>query len=107
MEIANLMLTSKQKRRLRGLAHSRKPIVSVGGKGATAALLKELHETLDHHELVKVKLQLEDRADRKAVAARLCNESGAELVQLLGRIATLYRQNREAPRIMLDDEGLD
>ena len=105
--IANLVLTSKQKRHLRGLAHSRKPIVIVGGKGATAALLKELDNALDHHELVKVKLQLEERADRKAVAARLCDASGAELIQLLGRIATLYRHNREAPRIMLDGEGLD
>jgi RNA-binding protein len=101
------MLTSKQKRHLRSLAHSRRPIVTVGGKGATAALLKELDDALDHHELVKVKLQLEDRDERKALAARLCNESGAELVQLLGRIATLHRQNREAPRIVLDSEEFD
>jgi RNA-binding protein len=101
------MLTSKQKRHLRALAHSRKPIVTVGGKGATPALLTELDTALDHHELVKVRLQLEDRDVRKAIAARLCDESGAELIQLLGRIATLYRHNREAPRISLNGEPSD
>ena len=57
-------LSSNQKRYLRGIAHLLDPVIMVGQKGVTPALLKEFDGALAHHELVKVKLADADREDR-------------------------------------------
>ena len=94
-------LTSSQKRYLRGLAHPLHPLVMVGQKGVTAPLLAELAIALEHHELVKVKIANEDRDERSEWTAELLDKSGAELVQSVGRVATLYRRRRDKPAITL------
>ncbi len=94
-------LSPGQIRYLRGLAHSLKPVLLLGGKGVTAGMLNELEETLDDHELIKVRLSGADRGERAAVLARLIESSGAENVQTIGHIAVLYRRNPERPRIAL------
>ena len=94
-------LTSSQTRYLRGLAHALKPVVLIGGKGVTPALLKELGQALDDHELIKVKLAGADRATRTAELGQLTAASHAEAVQAIGRIAVLYRRNDERPQIAL------
>lgn len=94
-------LTSNQKRYLRGLAHPLKPVILVGAKGVTEALLAELDLALDHHELVKVRIAAEDRDARDAGIAILLERSGAQLVQRVGNIACLFRRNPEAPQVPL------
>ncbi|HRQ35933.1 MAG: ribosome assembly RNA-binding protein YhbY [Chiayiivirga sp.] len=94
-------LTSNQKRYLRGLAHPLKPVILVGAKGVTEALLAELDLALDHHELVKVRIAAEDRDARDAGIAILIERSGAQLVQRVGNIACLFRRNPEAPQVPL------
>ena len=86
-------LTSKQKRYLRTVAHTRKPIVIIGGKGLSAAVLNELELALEHHELVKVRIQAEDRNARQAIIGHICNVLGTELVQRIGYVATFYKRN--------------
>ena len=95
------MLTSKQKQYLRGLAHHLKPVIMVGEKGLTEAVCEETRRTLDHHELIKVKIAGSDRVQRQSDAAELCNRTGAQTVQIMGRIATLYLRNPEKARIKL------
>ncbi|HMN34446.1 MAG TPA: ribosome assembly RNA-binding protein YhbY [Chiayiivirga sp.] len=94
-------LTSNQKRYLRGLAHPLRPVILVGAKGVTEALLAELDLALDHHELVKVRIAAEDRDARDAGIAILIERSGAQLVQRVGNIACLFRRNPEAPQVPL------
>lgn len=94
-------LTSNQKRYLRGLAHPLRPVILVGAKGVTEALLAELDLALDHHELVKVRIAAEDRDARDAGIAILIERSGAQLVQRVGNIACLFRRNPDAPQVPL------
>jgi RNA-binding protein len=94
-------LSPHQKRYLRGVAHALDPIVTVGQKGVTPALLRELDGALAHHELVKVKLAEADREDRAETIEVLREGSKSELVQTIGRIACFYRRNSEQPRIEL------
>lgn len=94
-------LNSNQKRYLRGLAHSLKPVILVGAKGITDALLAELELALDHHELIKVRIAAEDREARDAGIATLIERSGAQLVQRVGNVACLFRRNPEAAQIPL------
>ena len=94
-----LTLTNPQKRHLKTLAHARKPIVIIGDNGVTPAVLHEILLALDHHELIKIRVNAEDRAAREAMIEGICATSGALLVQRIGHIATLFRRNPEAPRI--------
>jgi RNA-binding protein len=96
-----MQLSSNQKRYLRGIAHRLDPVVMVGQKGVTPALLKELEGALAHHELVKVKLADADREDRAETIEALRDASNAALVQTIGRIACFYRPNPKQPRIEL------
>jgi RNA-binding protein len=93
-------LSPSQKRYLRGLAHSLKPVILTGNKGVTPALIKEFSAALDQHELVKVKLG-DDREERKAHIAELGEGAKAELVQSIGRVACFYRRNEEKTKLAL------
>ena len=96
-----MTLTEPQRRLLRSLAHPRKPIVAVGRNGVTEAVLAELEQALDHHELVKVKVNIADRDGRFAAIQQLCETTGASLIQRIGFVATLFRRNPEKPVIPL------
>jgi len=88
-------LTSKQRRFLRSRAHDLHPVVQVGEAGASEAVVAAAEEALAHHELIKVRFQLGDKAERREMVEALCNGTGAELVQEIGRIAVLYRPAEE------------
>lgn len=94
-------LNSHQKRYLRGLAHELDPIVMVGQKGVTDAVIRELDGALAHHELVKVRLADNDRDARAESIEALRSGARAELVQTIGRIACFYRRNPERAKIEL------
>lgn len=93
-------VTASQRRYLRQLAHPLKPVVTLGAKGVTDSVVAELEIALDHHELLKVRLS-GDRDERAAQLAQLLERTGAEAVQSIGHIASLYRANREQPRLAL------
>ena len=96
-----MSLTISQKKYLRSLAHDLKPVVMLGNKGLTDAVLKELDGALEHHELVKVRVSAEDRESRDAIVSQLVTQSRADLVQRIGHIACLYRRHPNKPQIVL------
>ena len=95
-----MSLSGKQKHYLRGLAHSRPAIVTVGNAGPTDAVVTELDTALAHHELVKIKLAGMDRQQRKSAMQNLCEATGAQEVQLIGNMGVVYRANTD-PKIKL------
>jgi len=86
-------LSEHQKKYLRGLGHQLKPLVMVGDAGLSDSLLAEFATTLDHHELIKVRVRVGDRDARDAIIDELCAGSSAALVQRIGNVALLYRPN--------------
>ncbi len=94
-------LSNAQKRYLRGLAHDLKPVVMVGAKGVGPALLAELDQALELHELVKVRIAAGDRDERDAMIEALVEPSEAKLVARIGHVAVLYRRRRENPLVIL------
>lgn len=86
-------ITDKQRRWLKGEAHHLKPVVIIGQAGLTEAVLAELELALDHHELLKVKVNAGDRALRDAIIAPMVERSGAVLVNRIGNVAVLFRAN--------------
>lgn len=84
-------LSEPQKRHLRKLAHKLKPVVILGNAGFSEGVANELETTLEHHELIKVKVNAVDREERDALIAQICQRADCELVQRIGHIAILYR----------------
>ncbi len=95
------VLTPKQRQYLKGLAHPLSPIVRVGKGGLTDNVIAETKKALASHELIKVRLEVEDSAARRDLAARLVEATDGHLVGTIGKIAMLYREREEEPEIVL------
>ena len=96
-----MQLSEKQKKHLRRLAHDLKPLIQVGNGGVSAGLTAELSQTLEHHELVKVRLRVGAREQRNAAIEQMLAATQASLVTRIGNTAVLYRQRPENPGILL------
>lgn len=91
-------LNNQHRNRLKKLCHALKPVVIVGQKGLQGNVLDEIVNALEHHELIKIKLNAE-RDTRKEYIAAICDHTGGEVIQTIGQTVSLYRRNREKPKI--------
>ena len=91
-------LSSKQRAALRGEAHHLTASVHVGQHGVTESVQQTLDDDLRTHELVKIQFGKNAAVDVKDAANALASALGADVVQVIGRTATLYRENPELPR---------
>jgi RNA-binding protein len=96
-----MALTAKQRQFLKGLAHPLSPVVRVGKGGASDRVVAETKKSLDAHELIKVRIEIDDGDDRRAVAATLAAAADADVAGNVGKIAILYRARDEKPTIKL------
>ncbi len=96
-----MSLSEKQRRHLRGLGHSLKPIIFIGQAGASASVVAETSRALHDHELVKVRVTGMEREARDQALDSLASGTGSEIVGRIGHTAVLYRRNRERTRIVL------
>ena len=87
-----MTLSNKQKQFLKGLAHSRKPVVLLGSNGLTEGVVVEISNALDIHELIKVKVPTEDRETKNLIFEAIVRETGAIKLQTIGHIIVLFRQ---------------
>ncbi len=95
-----MTLDKKQLKHLKSLSHALQPVVRVGQKGVTKAVQDELDIALRHHELVKVKIAIGDRAERDTAGTSLAERCAATVVQRIGQTAVLYRRNKKEPVIV-------
>jgi len=98
-----MALTAKWRRHLKALAHHLKPVVSVGNAGVTAPVIREIEQALEHHELLKVRLPGVERGKRTELLRQICDTTGAEAVQEIGRVAVIYRPARK-PRLSVPEK---
>lgn len=96
-----MKLSPAGKRKLRALGHKLKPVVIIGNAGYTDSVQRELDQALDHHELLKVRVNAGDRKERDRIIQELCTTTGASLVQSIGHVALLYRLNPAGSKINL------
>lgn len=96
-----VQLTGAQRRALRGKGHHLKAVVQVGQHGITEAVVHAVRTALEQHELIKVSIAREAPIDRKTGGAELATLTGSHLVQVIGRIALLYRRRWDNPVIAL------
>jgi RNA-binding protein len=94
----HLMPSGKLRKSLREHGHALSVIVQVGKAGVTPALLKQLEQALDDHELVKIKVAPDGPADRFAAAEQLAALGGVNVVQIVGNILLLYKRHPRVAR---------
>lgn len=95
------MLTGKQKRYLRSMAHHLTPIFQVGKGGVNENMVNQIKEALEVRELIKVAILQNNTDDKHEVADALAYGAGAELVQLIGHTVVLYKESKEHKTITL------
>lgn len=95
------MLDSKQRAFLRSLAADIDTIVMVGKGGLTDTIVKQAEDALTARELVKGKVLETAPVDVRECAEQLAGQTGADVVQVIGRKFVLFRVNKEKPVIEL------
>ena len=94
-------LTNNQKKHLRTLAHNLSPVVMIGQQGLSEAVLSELDSTMKKHELLKIKIRVDNRNKKKEMVDKIIKFSKAFLVQIIGSVLVIYRPFEENPMIIL------
>lgn len=95
-----MALNPTQRSALLAAANRLKAAVTIGASELDDASVAHVRQALKKHELLKVRIVTDDREACRAVAEALAARVPCELVQVIGRVAVLYRP-RES-----DDAGL-
>jgi RNA-binding protein len=85
-------LKGSQRKYLRGLAHSYKPLVQIGKEGLSENVFGAIDAALEAHELIKVKIAAE-RGQRERFVPVIEERLSCECVGTVGRMAILYRES--------------
>lgn len=91
-----MSLTAAQKKSFRSIGHHLNPVVLVSENGISEGVQAELDRALSDHELIKIKVAVNDRDARREILESLSKTAKAELVQTIGKMALLYRRNPDA-----------
>ena len=86
------MLTPAERKALKAKAHKLEPVVQIGAKGLTGEVVAEIERALKAHELIKVRAGSLDRELRDQALAAICEKTGAQAVQQVGKVFVLYRK---------------
>jgi RNA-binding protein len=87
------VLSPAERKALKGRAHKLEPVVQIGAKGLTGEAIAEIERALKAHELVKIRAAGLEREAREAALAEVCERTGAEPVQQVGKVFVVFRKN--------------
>ena len=88
-------LSPIERKKLKARAHALDPIIHIGGKGLTEAVLAEIGRALDAHELIKVRAGSMERDARESAFTEICTRLSAQPVQHIGKVLVVYRKKPE------------
>ena len=89
------MLSAAERKQLKARAHRLEPMVLIGTKGLTDDVVKEVELALKAHELIKVRAPDLEREAREDALKALCERTGAQSVQAIGKVFVIYRKRDE------------
>ena len=93
-----MALSSKERAALRAEAHKLSAAVHIGQHGLTDPVRETVDDALRTHELVKIQFTKNADVTVKDAANDLSKSLRADVVQVIGKTATLYRENPELKR---------
>lgn len=89
------MLTGKQRAMLKAESHDYKPVVNIGKFSLTDDVISAVEEALEARELIKIKILNNNMDDPNEILQELLEKLGAEFVNHVGNIFTIYRKNED------------
>jgi len=94
------MINSKQRSKLRSMAHHLKPVVIIGKLGIVDGAIKSINNALDDHELIKVKLS-NDKDVKKRFIAIIEGDLSAFLVGNIGHTYIIFRPQEDPDKVKI------
>ena len=101
--MAQIQLTPAQRKDHRADAHHLNAVVMIGSDGLTPGVQKETDTALSAHGLIKVRVQVDDRASREQIFQTLATELNAAPIQHIGKLLVLWRPMQEKEKKVSDD----
>lgn len=98
------MITPKQRAELKALANPLEPVFQIGKGGVNEAQILQIDDYMRVHELIKIKVLDNSMYTAKEAAAEIAEKTGAEVVQVIGSKAVLYKSNEKEPVITLKNK---
>ncbi|MDY4849439.1 MAG: YhbY family RNA-binding protein [Bacilli bacterium] len=95
------MLNQSQKRQLKALASTITTKYQLGKKDISDSLIDMLNKALTAHELIKIDVMKGANSPIMELALDLSSRLNAEVIQIVGHVIVLYRQNKEKTKIIL------
>jgi len=89
------MLNAAERKALKAQAHKLEPVVHIGAKGLTDEVVAEIERALKAHELIKVRAGGLEREAREEALSAICQKTGADAVQQVGKVFVLFRKSDE------------
>ena len=89
-----MALSGRQIRQLRSLAHHLSPVVIVGKADVNDGVVEQANESLEAHELIKCSVLDTCAQTPREAAEDLAEALGAEVVQVIGRKFSIYRESK-------------
>ena len=87
------MITIKQRKYLRALAHGLKPVFQIGKEGLNDNLVTDVRNYLNKHELMKISI-LQNCSDDKEKIIDFFEKCGFAIVQVIGSTIILYKESK-------------
>lgn len=97
-----MSLSGKQRAKLRALANTTETIFQIGKGGITDAVVRQTEQALAVRELIKLRVLESALMSPREACTVLCEELGAEPVQVIGTRFVIYRKNEKDPKIIID-----
>ena len=91
-------LSAAERKALKARAHNLHPILQLGEKGLTDAVIAEIDRALGAHELIKVRAAPLNRDEREVALASICERTNAQAIQHIGKMLIIYRKKPEEPK---------
>ena len=95
------MLTSADKKTLKGIANTLETKNKKRKSGITDASVDMFDKALTAHELIKIDVMKNVTTEIMELALDLSSKLKAEVVNVIGRTILLYRKNPKNPKIKL------
>lgn len=93
-----MSMSGKERAGLRSEAHHLDVLVHIGHSGITPTVLTSIDDVLRTKELVKVQVAKGGELSAKEAANDVAEAMSAEVIQVIGRTFTLFRENPELKR---------
>ncbi|MDA9181133.1 YhbY family RNA-binding protein [Gammaproteobacteria bacterium] len=86
-------LSKDKKKQLQKKASTLKPIIMIGQKGLTDAVLAEIDNALNIHKLIKIRIRGLDKEECAEQCLKIEQQLNADVINRIGFTTIFYRSN--------------